>query len=67
MTAPHVVLCYPFLINKYSSSTTILQFIDERLDFMLKKYYLDEIVIQQGIPGPTIRINYTKIYLDDSK
>jgi hypothetical protein len=51
MDAPNIVLSKPFFINRYSSSTTIRKFINERLHLMIDKYYLDDIVIQPDVVG----------------
>jgi hypothetical protein len=40
--APQMILSKPFLINKFSSSTTITKFIIERLDNMIEYYQLNE-------------------------
>lgn len=38
--SPKMILCNPFLFNKFSSSTVITKFINERLDLMTDKFYL---------------------------
>jgi len=61
--APRLILSKPFLLNKFSSTTTISKFIFERLNYMVDYYYLDDTIIQQcneGV-GPVVLINYSKI------
>jgi hypothetical protein len=61
MDAPQLILSKPFLINRHSSVTTILKFINERLDKMVDVFYLDDIVIQPEIIGPIVKLTYKKI------
>jgi hypothetical protein len=64
INAPRLFLSKPFLLNRFSSSTTISNFIFERLNYMADYYYLDDDIIQQckhGV-GPVVLINYSKIY-----
>lgn len=62
--APYLVLSKPFLINKHSSRTTIIKFINERLSLMVERYYLEDIVIQPDIVcGPIVKFHYSKIYI----
>jgi hypothetical protein len=61
MDAPQLILSKPFLINRHSSVTTIMKFINERLDKMVDVFYLDDIVIQPEIIGPIVKLTYKKI------
>jgi hypothetical protein len=63
MYAPQLILSKPFLINRHSSVTTIMKFINERLDYMIEFFYLDDIVIQPNpdIVGPMVKLTYNKI------
>lgn len=63
MDAPNILLSKPFLINRHSSPTTIIKFINERLHFMIEKYYLDDIVIQPDVVGPMIKFHYCIIHV----
>lgn len=56
--APYLILSKPFLLNQYSSTTTIQKFIDERLDYMTDIYYLEDSVIQSNTDkvGPIIKL-----------
>jgi hypothetical protein len=60
MDAPNIVLSKPFFINRYSSSTTIRKFINGRLNLMIDKYYLDDIVIQPDVVGLWLIYNIAK-------
>uniref|UniRef100_UPI0031F3F22A hypothetical protein n=1 Tax=Russula vinacea TaxID=517384 RepID=UPI0031F3F22A len=62
--APQMILSKPFLINKFSSSETIMKFIDERLYYMVDYYCLDDTVIldNKNRSGPGVILNYTKFY-----
>ena len=61
MDAPQLILSKPFLINRHSSVTIIMKFINERLDKMVDVFYLDDIVIQPEIIGPIVKLTYKKI------
>lgn len=61
--APKMLLSKPFLINRYSSHTTIRKFINERLDLMVEKYCLEDIVIQPDVIGPIIKFHYRELYI----
>jgi hypothetical protein len=63
--APQLILSKPFLINRFSSPTTLSIFIIKRLNYMVDYYYLDDTIIQEckDGTGPGIIINYTKFYL----
>jgi hypothetical protein len=63
--APQLFLSKPFLINKFSSETTLTKFMFERLNYMVDYYYLDDSIIQQckDKTGPVIVITYSKFYL----
>jgi hypothetical protein len=56
MDAPFLILSKPFLINHYSSPTTIEMFINERLNYMIDTYYLDDSIILPNVDkiGPII-------------
>jgi hypothetical protein len=60
--APQLILSKPFLINQYSSTTTIEMFINERLEFMIDIYYLDDSIIQPNKDkiGPIIKLTCHK-------
>jgi hypothetical protein len=62
--APQMILSKPFLINKFSSSETIMKFIDERLYYMVDYYCLDDTLIldTKNRSGPGVILNYTKFY-----
>lgn len=64
--APVLILSKPFLINSFSSSTTIQKFIDERLEFMVHYYHLDDSIIQETELGaaPVILLTCKKIYIE---
>jgi len=53
---------FPFFINRFSSQITIQQFIDERLEFMVDYYYLDDSIIQEtkNGAGPVILLTCNK-------
>jgi hypothetical protein len=64
MDVPYLLLSKPFLINKYSSTTTIEKFINEKLENMVDLFYLDNKVIQPSnhMPGPVVKFTYYKIH-----
>lgn len=61
--ASNILLSKPFLINKFSSNTTILNFIFERLDYMSLFYLFDDNIILEtkNRNGPIIQLKYAKI------
>jgi hypothetical protein len=59
--APNMVLSKPFLINKNSSATTITKFINERIDLMVEKFYLDDTITQDN--ASFVGLSFSKIYL----
>jgi hypothetical protein len=63
--APIMILSKPFLINRFSSHTTISKFIFERLNYMVDYYYLEDVIIQdiKYGTGPIIQLKYAKFYL----
>jgi hypothetical protein len=62
---PQMLLSKPFLINRNSSAITITKFINERLDYMVDYYYLDDGIIQElrNQDGPVVLLNYSKFYI----
>lgn len=60
---PYLILSKPFLINRFSSETTISKFINDRLNCMVDTYYLDDIVIQPNNEkiGPFVSIKFKKL------
>jgi hypothetical protein len=60
--APQLILSKPFLIHQYSSTPTIEMFINERLEFMIDIYYLDDSIIQPNKDkiGPIIKLTCHK-------
>jgi len=65
MDIPKLILSDPFLINKNSSSKTILDHISERIDLMIDLYYLDDTILQpfENSNKPIIIIKYVKTYI----
>ena len=64
---PNLILSKPFLINRYSSQTTITKFINERIELMIDLYYLDDsIFYETNKIGPKISLSYSKFYLASS-
>jgi hypothetical protein len=63
--APQLILSKPFLINHFSSSTVITKFMNERLDYMVDYYYLDDSIIHETKlgSGPIILLKYAVINL----
>jgi hypothetical protein len=61
--APKMFLSKPFLINRHSSPSTIRKFINERLDLMVERYCLEDIVIQPDGIGPIIKFHYRELYI----
>jgi hypothetical protein len=57
---PQMILSRSVLVNKFSSPTTITKFIDERLNFMIECYHLDDSIFQDTILGPGIILYYCK-------
>lgn len=60
--ASNILLSKPFLINKFSSTITILNFIFERLDYMSLFYLFDDNIILEtkNRNGPIIQLKYAK-------
>lgn len=63
--APQMILSKPFMINSFSSETTLTKFIFERLNYMVDYYYLDDSIILdcKDRTGPAVIITYSKFYL----
>jgi hypothetical protein len=63
MDSPKIILSKPFLINKNSSPTTIMKFINERIDLMIDILYLDDYVLyaKDDLIGPIINLRYSKV------
>jgi hypothetical protein len=55
---PQMLLSKPILVNKFSSPTTLAQYINERLYFMIDCYYLDDSILQQNVVGPGLIFYY---------
>jgi len=58
---PIVILSEPILINKFSSSITISNYINERLQLAINCYYLDDSILEQKDKNearPYITISY---------
>lgn len=62
--APYLILFKPFLVNEHSSSTTIKKFINESLDLMVDKFYLDDNIIQpyNNQFGPIVKLTLNKVH-----
>lgn len=60
--APQLLLSRPIAINKFSSHTTIFEFINRRLEYMIDYYYLDDFILQQSNDGPCLILHFQKIY-----
>jgi hypothetical protein len=58
---PQMLLSKPILVNKFSSPTTLAQYINERLYFMIDCYYLDDSILQQNVVGPGLIFYYWKL------
>ena len=60
--APYLILSKPFLVNEHSSITTIEKFINESLDLMVDKFYLDDNIIQpyNNQFGPIVKLTLNK-------
>jgi hypothetical protein len=56
-----MLLSNPFLINKNSSTTTVTKFINERVDLMIEKFYLDDSIIQDN--PSFVALTVSKIYI----
>jgi len=54
---PRMILSDPFLINKFSSTTLLTKFMNERLELMIDYYYLDDSVLQDST---IILLTYSK-------
>jgi hypothetical protein len=65
LDVPDIILSKPFLINKYSSNTTISYFIHERLNYMVDSYFLDKSIFYpcEDTIGPFVILEYKKIKL----
>jgi hypothetical protein len=63
LNIPRMHLSQPFVINKYSSSTTVTMFINRQLDLMIDYYYLDDLILleMQEKLGPVVFVHYAKI------
>jgi hypothetical protein len=61
--APQLILSKPFLINTNSSPTTITKFINERLNFRVDYFYLDDSIIQNTGTTPIVKFTFVKVTL----
>ena len=60
-----MIVAKPFLINRFSSATTLSIFIIKRLNYMVDYYYLDDTIIQEckDGSGPAVIIKYSKFII----
>jgi hypothetical protein len=65
LDTPRMILSQLFIINRFSSETTITKFIHERLDLMVECYFLDDTIVQEARDksGPIVLLTYSKFYI----
>jgi hypothetical protein len=60
---PQMLLSKPIMVNRYSSHTTILTFINHRVEIMSDTYFLSDSILEENIFTPGIIFHYWKLII----